>query len=154
MSHLNEMATAMTDKEMLVRALCKKLGIQRRDIEVHDRPVAIHGYHEEDQFVGHVIVRKGKSGIPSDIGWELKNGAFVGHVDSFDYTHSEWQGMRPTIILDEAWCQGLQDVYNQETLKQGLADRGIVFEETTSKEGFPVLKYYVEETKQKQGMSF
>jgi hypothetical protein len=153
MSHLNEMATQMSNREMLIRALCKKLGIQRRDIEVHDRATAIHGYHEEDNFDGHVIVRKGKSGIPSDIGWELKNGTFVAHVDKYDYTRSEWGGMRPKIVLDDDWANGLQDVYNQETLKQGLTDKGVAFKESTSPDGYPVLSYYVEENSHKRGIS-
>jgi hypothetical protein len=144
MSHLNEMATQMADKEMLIRALVKHMHLNRQDIEVHDRAQRINGYHSEDNFVGHVIVRKGKSGIPSDIGWEFKNGNFVGHVDSYNY--SSWgpaQGCNG-IILDEAWNTGLQDVYNQEVLRQGLTDKGIAFKESKSKDGYPVFSYRVE----------
>lgn len=140
MSHLNEMATSMTDKEMLIQALCKHMKLNRRDIEVHDRAQRINGYHAEDNFHGHIIIRKGKSGIPSDIGWELKNGQYVGHVDSYDYTN--WS--RPDcgkIRLDAAWGQGLQQTYNHEVIKQGLIKKGYKFMESFDKEGNPVITY-------------
>lgn len=149
MSHLNEMKTKMSDREMLVRALMRHMHLQRQDIEVHDRAVRINGYHKEDNFVGNVIVRKNKSGIPSDIGWELKNGNFVGHVDSYDYRGLGWAGA--TIRLDDNWNQGLQQSYNQEVIKQGLTDKGYTIRESVSKDGYPVFSYFHTEAQQQQG---
>jgi hypothetical protein len=137
MSHLNAMKTQMSDREMLVRALCRHMHLNRNQIEVHDKAQPIIGYHgNEDQVVGNVIIRKGKSGIPSDIGWEQKDGAFTGHVDSFDYTqNSSWNSK---IILDDNWNLGLQDAYNREVLVQGLKDKGKEFTETVDKDGYPL----------------
>ena len=148
MSHLNEMKTSMTDKEMLIRALMRHMKLRRQDIEVHDRAQRINGYHSEDNFVGNVIVRKNKSGIPSDIGWELKKGSFVGHVDSYDYTQGSWGS---TIRLDDNWNMGLQQAYNQEVIKQGLTDKGYEIRESVTKDGYPVFSYYHTEAQQQQG---
>jgi hypothetical protein len=148
MSHLNEMKTTMTNREMLVRALMRHMKLRRQDIEVHDRATRINGYHSEDNFVGNVIVRKGKSGIPSDIGWEFKNKIFLGHVDSYDYTQRSWSSK---IRLDDNWSQGLQQCYNQEVIKQGLTDKGYEFRESVSKDGYPVLSYFHTEAQQQQG---
>jgi len=150
MSHLNEMKTTMTDKEMLVRALMRHMHLQRQDIEVHDRAQRINGYHTEDNFSGNVIVRRGKTGIPSDIGWEFKNKTFVGHVDSYDY--SGWD--RPDckgIQLGDNWNMGLQQAYNQEVIKQGLTDKGYTIRESVSKDGYPVFSYFHTEAQQQQG---
>jgi hypothetical protein len=143
MSHLNTMTTTMSDKEMLIRALCKHMHLNRNQIEVHDKAARIHGYHSEDVFLGHVIVRKENAGIPSDIGWELKGEAFIGHVDSYDYSGSAWlgQGGGHGIILDNKWNMGLQQTYNHEVIKQGLKDKGIAFKEATSPDGYPILMY-------------
>jgi len=148
MSHLNEMKTTMTDREMLVRGLIRHMHLKRQDIEVHDRAQRINGYHKEDTFNGNVIVRRGKTGIPSDIGWELKNGNFVGHVDSFDY--SGWTGTPGCtgIQLDDNWNMGLQQAYNQEVIKQGLTDKGYTIRESVSKDGYPVFSYYHTEAQQ------
>ena len=145
MSHLNEMKTSMTDREMLIRALMRHMKLRRQDIEVHDRAQRINGYHSEDNFVGNVIVRKGKSGIPSDIGWEFKNKIFLGHVDSYDYTQRSWGC---SIRLDDNWNMGLQQAYNQEVIKQGLTDKGYEIRESVSKDGYPVFSYFHTEAQQ------
>jgi hypothetical protein len=134
MSHLNAMKTTMRDKEMLIRALCKHMKINRNQIEVHDKVTRIYGYHSEEIFQGNVIVRKEHTGIPSDIGWELKGDSFVGHVDAYDYQRGK--------VYDPAWSMGLQQVYNHEVMKQGLTNKGIAYTESTSKDGYPVLAYH------------
>jgi hypothetical protein len=149
MSHLNAMKTKISDKEMLIRALMKLRGLKRTDIEVHDRAKRIVGYHSEDVFVGNVIVRKEKAGIPSDIGWELKDGFYEGHLDSFDYTQSAWGAK---VRYDETWGQKLQETYNQEVIKQGLTDKGIAFTEKQV-DGFPVLEFEMETPEEASGFS-
>jgi hypothetical protein len=145
MSHLNTMKTSMTDKEMLIRAICRHMGLNRKQIEVHDRAAVIHDYYKENNIHGNIIIRNGNSGIPSDIGWELRDGAFVGHIDAHNYgTKSGY---------DTAWNMGLQQTYNQEVIKQGLKDRGVAFKESTTPDGYPVLSYVVEEDENKSGIT-
>jgi len=135
MSHLNTMKTAMHDKEMLIRAVCKHMNITRNQVEVHDKAQRIKGYHSEDTFLGNVIVRSEHTCIPSDIGWELKGNSFVSHVDAYDYQRGR--------IYDANWGLGLQQIYNHEVMKQGLKSKGIAYTESTSKEGYPVLAFAV-----------
>jgi hypothetical protein len=135
MSHLNTMKTSMHDKEMLIRALCKHMNITRDKIEVHDKAQPINGYHSSDIFTGHVIVRSQNTGIPSDIGWELKGDSFVSHVDAYDYQRGR--------VYDANWGLGLQQIYNHEVMKQGLKSKGIAYTESTSKDGYPVLAFAV-----------
>jgi hypothetical protein len=129
MSHLDEFQTEMTDQEALIKALCR-MGFTRDQIEVHERAQTIIGYHgTEDRKVGHIIIRQAYSRIPSDIGWEKKNGNFVGHVDAFDYRGPGWRdrckGGINNVIYDKTWNVQLLNNYNFEKSKMALEARGI-----------------------------
>lgn len=126
MSHLDEFETEFTNKDMLIKALTR-VGFTRDQIEVHDRAQVIVGYHgTEDGKVGHVIIRKKYSGIPSDIGWEFKNGKCISHVDDFDYRSWASNGKsNGKALYDKAWTVGLLNYYNLETSKAAFESRGI-----------------------------
>ena len=125
MSHLDEFQTEMTDQEALIKALCR-MSFTRDQIEIHERAQAIIGYHgTDDHKVGHIVIRKQHSRIPSDIGWEKKNGNFVGHVDAFDYTGSVWRDRcKGGVIYNQAWNIQLLNNYNLEKSKMALQARG------------------------------
>lgn len=128
MSHLDEFKTKFTDKEALVRGLCR-MGFARHQIECHTKAQAILGYHgTEDNKVGHVIIRKAHTDIPSDIGWELKDGTYVGHVDSYHYSGR-------TICYDQKWSMKLTESYNFELSKMTFEARGIKVQECKDSRG-------------------
>jgi hypothetical protein len=114
MSHLNSFKTDITDRDALVRALCR-MGFTRNQIEVHDKAQPILGFHgTQDRKVGHIIIRKGNTNISSDIGWEKQGETFVGHVDSY------WG------IYTDDWHVQLMDGYNTEVKKAELEAKGFV----------------------------
>jgi hypothetical protein len=129
MSHLDEFQTEMNDLEALIRGLCR-MGFTRDQIQTYTKAQDIIGYHgTDDRKVGHVIIRKDHTRIPSDIGWEMKNGNYVGHVDAFDYTGSGWssriKGGQNNVIYDQRWHVQLLNNYNLEKSKMALQARGI-----------------------------
>jgi hypothetical protein len=134
MSHLNAFKTDMTDKDALIKAICRKMGITRAQVEDHDKAQPIIGYHgTEDQKVGHIIVRARYAHIPSDIGWELKDGQYVAHVDNFDYTNSGWVGRGGgpgSPIMNEKWNTELMDYYIIEKKRAELEAKGLTVVET------------------------
>lgn len=143
MSHLDEMKTSMTNKEALITAICMVMGLTRDQIEVHDKAQAIIGYHNtEDNKVGHIIVRKQHTKIPSDIGWEFKDGTYVGHLDAFDY--GSYRG-RP--VYDRKWSIGLIQRYNIETTKMTFASKGLVAREVKDAKGRIQLRAFAAKAK-------
>ena len=138
MSHLNEFETEMDDQEALLRALCR-VGFTRDQIEVHDRACSMVGYHgTEDNKVGHIIIRKNNSRIPSDIGWEKKDETYVAHVDNFDYTNPAWigRGGGPGApIYNDRWHINLLNFYNLEKAKLGYEAKGLTCIETKDEKG-------------------
>lgn len=133
MSHLDEAKTTMTEKEGLIRALVAQ-GFKRNQIEVHDKAVAIIGYHNTaDGKVGHIIIRQKHTGIPSDIGWELKDGCYVGHMDAHDY--STWEKYKGAKVYDKKWTVGLVRQYNMETTKMTFEAKGLITRIVTDAKG-------------------
>jgi hypothetical protein len=129
MSHLDEFKTKFTDREALVKALCRTLGLTRNQIEVHTKAQTLIGYHgTEDNKVAHVIIRKTHARIPSDIGWEMKDGSYVGHVDDHDYRGSSWQsrgGGLNAVHYNDTWKLKLTENYNFELSKMVFEAKGI-----------------------------
>ena len=120
MSHLDEFKTTFKNKEAFVLALCRTLGLTKTQIEVYEKAQAIIGYHgTDDNKVGHIIIRKQYAKIPSDIGWEMKDGVLVGHVDNFDYSHENWlrQGGGHKISYGADFNLKLTEAYNFEVSK-------------------------------------
>jgi len=119
MSHLDEAKTTMKDTEALVRALCSTLSLNRNQIEIHEKAQPIIGYHgTEDRKVGNVIIRKQHSKIPSDVGWEMKDGVLVGHLDTFQYGGSR-------INYGQAFQVKLTESYNFEKTKMIYEAKGL-----------------------------
>lgn len=121
MSHLAQYQTEYTNQEALVRALVR-LGFQQEHIESHERPKLLNDYHNTNSILAHVIIRKAHSGIPSDVGWELKAGVFVDHTDAYDYRSGSW---RATRIYDTNFQTQLKVAYNIEVHKLTLEQEGL-----------------------------
>lgn len=147
MSHLHEMKTAFEDIEAFISALVRE-GFKRNQIEQHAKAVRINGYHAEDNFMGHIVIRKQHSGIPSDVGWEIRDGVLVAHVDAYDYSRCHWANA--TRKYDEAFRVKLVESYNIELAKKALNAKGVKFTETT-KDGKTkiIAKFKVPKTKSK-----
>jgi hypothetical protein len=128
----------MKDQESLIRALCD-MGFRRDQIEVHETAQRIRGYHEEDDKVGHVIIRRKNSKIPSDIGWERnKDGNYVAHVDAYQYCCA-------TTHYDDTWQQRLTVKYNYEVSKMALDAQGIAYSESRNSAGETVIEAEIED---------
>lgn len=143
MSHLNDFESVATDQEALIRALCR-MGFTRAQIEVHETAQRINGYHVEDDKVGHIIIRKQHSNIPSDIGWEKnEDGIFVGHVDSYNYS---W--VSKARHYNEKFNNELFTYYNVEKMKMDMEGKGIEYKESLDAKGRPMLvgKFKVKST--------
>lgn len=141
MSHLNEFETEMDSQEALIRALVR-MGFNKNRIEIHDQAVKINGYHQEDNFRGHIVIRKPHSGIPSDIGWEKKGGVYVSHLDGYNYTSwaqsSEYRYV--SRHYDQRFNVQLLNYYNLEKSKMELEAKGIPYTETTDAKGRLMLR--------------
>jgi hypothetical protein len=124
MSHLDEFKTQFKNIEAFVRALCR-MGFERNQIEVNEKAKVIMGYHRaEDGKVGHVIIRQPHTMIPSDIGWEMKDGVLVSHVDQFDYNRvNQKTGQR--VVYNAAFNVKLTEFYNLELTKMTYEARGL-----------------------------
>ena len=120
MSHLAQYQTEYTNQEALVRALVR-LGFQLEHIEVHEKPKILNDYHNTNNILANVIIRKAHSGIPSDVGWELKDGVFIDHTDDYDYRRGSW---RATRIYDADFQVKLKVAYNIEVHKLILEQKG------------------------------
>jgi hypothetical protein len=124
MSHLDEFKTSFKNKEAFVKALCRTLDLKTNQIEVFEKAQAIQGYHgTQDGKVGHIIIRKQHTFIPSDIGWEMKDGVLVSHVDAFDYCRLNKNGQR--VCYDSKFNLKLTESYNFELSKMTFQARGI-----------------------------
>jgi hypothetical protein len=78
--------TVMTDLEVLKETLVE-LGVAESAIEVHDEPVALHGYQGDSRAQkAHVIIRRRNIGASSnDIGFEkTESGNYRAWVSDFD----------------------------------------------------------------------
>jgi hypothetical protein len=128
MSHTNDFTTVISDQEALVRALVC-MDIPREQIEVHETPVRLKTYHEEEVKHAHVVVRRRLwVGKHSDVGWERNDeGLFVGHVDDYNYTGSP--------CYDTDWQRKLYTHCNYQTLKLEYERRGMEITETKAKDG-------------------
>jgi hypothetical protein len=119
MSHLDELKTTFTNREALILGLCRTLGITRDKIEVHNTAQQLIGYHgTSDNKKAHVILRKDNARCRSDQGWELKDGTFVGHLDSFDYGNGY-------VCYDQQFRLKLTENYNFEASKMVLQAKGL-----------------------------
>jgi hypothetical protein len=140
MSHLDEAKTTMTSQEGLIRALIA-LGFTRNQIEIHAKAKDIIGYHNtEDGKVGHVIIRRQHTKIPSDIGWEMKDGNYVGHIDAHNY--SSWEGHRGSTVYDKKWSVNLVRNYNIETTKMHFEAKGLTARVVTDAKGRTQVRAY------------
>jgi len=117
MSHLNTFKTDITDRDCLVKALCR-MGFTRNQIEVNDKAENLRGYHGFEGQKAHVIIRQPHSQIRSDVGWEKQGETFVGHVDGY------WG------IYDDKWNVTLMDNYITEKKKAELEAKGLTVVET------------------------
>ena len=131
MSHLSEFETEFTDKQALIRALCR-VGFTLDQIETFTIPRRIVGYHSDEVKVGHIIIKKQNTGIPSDIGWEEKGGKFIYHGDDYNYGAL---GYGTNKRYDTAWQVNLLNYYNLEKSKMALEARGILCTECTDAKG-------------------
>ena len=133
MSHLNDFITQATDQDALIRALCR-MNFIKEQIKIFNQPQTINGYHSTDNKVGHIIIRSEHTKIPSDIGWEKKQGVFVGHVDAFQYAgNSTWPQAKT--VYDEIWHSKLYTYYNIEKSKMALEARGLSYTEVIDTQG-------------------
>jgi len=139
MSHLEDRVSIMKDQEGLIRALCD-MGFRKNQIEVHQTPQRINGYHEEDEKVGHVIIRRNNTGISSDIGWERnKDGNYIAHVDAYHYCCT-------TTHYDDTWQRRLTVKYNYEVSKMALDAQGISYTESKNSAGETEIEAEIEDT--------
>ena len=129
MSHTLTFESVVMDQRALVRALVR-IGVSESCIEVHEEPVPMRNYHENEETKANVIVRRKvfAGSRNSDIGWERTDeGTFVAHIDSYNYgdaTH-----------FSEAWQQRLYTYYNVEATKIAFEKEGLEYTETTDTDG-------------------
>ena len=126
MSHTNDFTTVISDQEALVRALVC-MGIPREQIEIHETPVRLKTFHEEEVKHAHVVVRRRLwEGVHSDAGWERNDeGLFVGHIDDYAY------GVNASgLYFSQEWQRKLYTHCNYQTLKLEYERRGMEVTET------------------------
>jgi hypothetical protein len=130
MSHTLDFETVISDQDALIRALVR-MGIERDKIEVHETPVCLRTYHNENK-VAHIVVRRNLvdnfNGRASDLGFERNDeGLFVGHIDDFQYPG--------VTCYNEEWQQHLYTYCEVETAKISFEKKGMEYTETKDQQG-------------------
>jgi len=126
MSHVATVKTKISNPQALVRALLR-MGIAQDRIELHEKAIQCHGYHQEEKFMANVVVRKATYG--SDIGWEkTTDGTYAAHIDDYHYTgqhyNTDWQTQVATYCNVEA-VKILFEERNMEYTEK-RTDRGLI----------------------------
>jgi hypothetical protein len=131
MSHFNDFKTEMTDKEALVRALCRadyRAGtLNRAHIECHDTPASLYGYqNDKREQKAHVIIRRNHVGSSSnDMGFvQDESGRYKAIISDFDQSH-----------YNQQWLGKLTTYYNVEKSKMELDAKGITYTESVDTQG-------------------
>lgn len=116
MSAYISLASPMIDGEVLVEALTE-VGFDRRQIEVHETPVPLIGYEDDEREQrGHIVIRRQHVGPASnDIGFERTPAGFRAHISDYDESR-----------YGSAWLRRLQDAYSRhDQIKQERLARAI-----------------------------
>lgn len=132
MSHFNNFETEITDKEALLRALCRcdsrnGYAFQRNQIEDHNEATNLYGYQSDrrDQKA-HVIIRRQHVGkCSNDLGFvKGENGNYNAVISDYD-----------SGFYNKRWLGKLTTYYNVEKSKMELDAKGIAYTETIDTKG-------------------
>ena len=132
MSHYNDFETQITNKDALIRALCRCDTLLGRnwvttDIEVHDQAQHLYGYKGDVRpEVAHVIIRKGKIHVAAnDIGFvKAENGKYRAIISEYDQKYH-----------NPLWQSKLYTYYNIECSKIALEKKGMTYTEVIDDKG-------------------
>jgi len=141
MSHNLTFESTCDNEVALKRALIRS-GVPENLIEVHETPVRLNTYHEEERKYAHVVVRRKvfSKMYNSDIGWERNSeGMFVGHIDEHNY------GDAP--VYNAEWLTRLYTYYNIEVNKMSYEKRNIPYEEKIGADGRVEIRAYPDRVK-------
>lgn len=138
MSHLLDCKTQIHDKAALLEAL-KTMGF--KDIEIHENPVPLKGYHDyADNKKANIVVKD--TGIKSHVGFLKGNdGFYTAQIDDFNYGTGK--------VYDQKFVCKVTQNYNVAVTERGLKERGIKYQRTVSN-GRIQLKCEFEDTVQEK----
>jgi hypothetical protein len=144
MSHFNDIQTAITDRDGLVRALLR-CGFQKNMIEIHDTPQNLFGYQGDvRKQKAHVIIRRKYIGSSSnDVGYELVNGQFVAHISEFDSGTGTYSSNHSNARCNQAWQTKLATYYGVEKAKIEFEKKKIRYEEDVDEKERPRLRAFI-----------
>jgi hypothetical protein len=131
MSKFNFVGVKLTDKECLIKALLAA-GYKADQIEVHDEPVNLYGYHNDMRpEKAHVIIRRGNVGSASnDVGFIIgKDGRAI--VSDYDLATN----------FSRAKVDLVMRTYSEELIRK--VSKGKTVERETLPDGSQVLRVRV-----------
>lgn len=115
MSHYSEYPTNFKDRDVLVKALIE-MGFPREQIEIHDKPVHLYGYHgDQRKEVANVVIRRKFVGSASnDIGFvQQEDGTFQAIISEYDRHR-----------YNQNWMDSLQQKYTTIGVTEKLKAKG------------------------------
>ena len=118
MSHYTHLEVQIKDQDALVEALCDVQGWTKEQIEVHNEPTALYGYHgDKRKDLAHVVIRrKYIGGSSNDIGFFRKaDGTFEAIISDFD---------RSSMGYNEKWIGKLMQHYGASVTTKKLTKAG------------------------------
>lgn len=125
MSEYVECKTKMKDRRALVDAL-KMLGFSENEIEVHDDPQHLYGYHGDKRpEKAHVIIRRSNvGGSSNDIGFVRKeDGTFEAIISEFDRNspgkHAKKYGGYNEAFRKDLACNYTEALYTRVAREKG-----------------------------------
>jgi hypothetical protein len=103
------------DRECLLQAL-EAIGYGQDKVEVHDRPQTLYGYHGDARpEKAEVIIRRRHVGRASnDVGFALKDGAYVPIISEYDRSTSRWNDAAITRLKTEYARAAVNKVVSQK----------------------------------------
>lgn len=142
MSHYTRMATRITRKECLIKAL-KSMGFQEHMIESSETPLPLKGYSGDIRAGKQCHVRiKGSGwrgqnhvgGASNDLGWErMEDGTYALHVSDYDRIHSRY---------GTKWQKKLMQEYSREVIKEVVDEQSFFIHEEVEVDGEIHIKAY------------
>jgi hypothetical protein len=131
MSHFNNFETIITDKEALIRALCRcdnRNGniFRKNQIEDHNEATHLYGYQDDQraQKANIIIRRHNVGGAANDLGFIEANGTYKAIISDYD-----------SGFYNKQWLGKLTTYYNVEKSKMELDAKGIAYTEVKDAQG-------------------
>jgi len=125
--------TEFNDQECLVKALAENTEHQYTNVEIHEQPQNLYGYHGDmrPQKANIIVRRKDIGGASNDIGFAKgENGNYVAIVSDFD-----------KLKHNDKYMVGLKSAYAAARMHKEAKHQGLKLKSDTVVNGKRVVKY-------------